>query len=60
MEIAIASKAVDCICAHILAEINPLTSVLKKCGMTKVSESIDEEDGAVWKWEISANKLNVR
>ena len=52
IEVAIASKAVDCICAHTLAKLNPSTSVLKKCGMTKVSEGIDEEDGAVWKWEI--------
>lgn len=52
IEIAITSNAVDCVCAHTLAELSPSTSVLKKCGMTKVSESIDPEDGEVWKWEI--------
>ena len=55
VEIAIASNAVNCVCAHTLAELNPSTSVLKKCGMTKVSESIDPEDGEVWKWEIWAD-----
>lgn len=54
IEIAIASPLVDCVCAHTLAEPNASTRVLQKCGMTKVAESIDPEDGAVWKWEISA------
>ncbi len=52
IENAIASNAVDCVCAHTLAEPNASTRVLKKCGMTKVSESIDPEDREVWKWEI--------
>lgn len=56
IEIAIATKLVDCVCAHTLAEPNASTRVLKKCGMTKVSESIEEEDGEVWKWEISTAK----
>lgn len=55
IEIAIASPLVNCVCAHTLAEPNASTSVLKKCGMTKVSETIDPEDGAVWKWEINAD-----
>jgi RimJ/RimL family protein N-acetyltransferase len=59
IKIAIASNLVGSVCAHTLAEFNPSTSVLKKCGMTKVAESIDPEDGAVWKWEISADKLSV-
>jgi len=57
IEIAIASNAVDCVCAHTLAEPNASTKVLQKCGMTKVAESIDPEDGAVWKWEYT---LGVR
>ncbi len=52
IEIAIATKLVDCVCAHTLAGPNASTRVLKKCGMTKVSESIDPEDGEVWKWEF--------
>lgn len=54
VEIAFASTLVDCVCAHTLAERNASTRVLEKCGMTKVSETIDPEDGEVWKWEIGA------
>lgn len=54
IEIAFASKLVDCVCAHTLAEPNASTRVLEKCGMSKVSEVIDPEDGRVWRWEIRA------
>ncbi|MCP6759445.1 MAG: GNAT family N-acetyltransferase [Fischerella sp. CENA71] len=54
IEIAFASNLVDCVCAHTLAERNASARVLEKCGMTKVSEIIDPEDGEVWRWEISA------
>lgn len=60
IEIAIASKLVDCVCAHTLAELNASTSVLKKCGMTKVSESIDPEDGEVWRWEFWADSHKMK
>jgi RimJ/RimL family protein N-acetyltransferase len=52
IEIAFASGLVDCVCAHTLAESNASTRVLEKCGMTKVSEIVDPEDGKVWRWEI--------
>lgn len=52
IEIAFASKLVDCVCAHTLPERNASARVLEKCGMTKVSEIIDPEDGEVWRWEI--------
>lgn len=52
IEIAFASKLVDCVCAHTLAETNASTSVLAKCGMTQTSEIDDPEDGKIWRWEI--------
>lgn len=52
IEIAFAGDLVDCVCAHTLAEINASTRVLAKCGMSKVSELIDPEDGKVWRREI--------
>ncbi len=52
IEIAFASELVDCVCAHTLTEPSASTGVLEKCGMTKVSEVINPEDGKVWKWEI--------
>lgn len=54
IEIAFGSKLVACVCAHTLAEHNASTKVLKKCGMTKVSETIDPDVGNLWRWEISA------
>jgi [ribosomal protein S5]-alanine N-acetyltransferase len=54
IEIAFASKLVDCVCAHTLAENNASTRVLTKCGMTKKSETVDSDLGNLWRWEISA------
>ncbi|MCX6047439.1 MAG: GNAT family N-acetyltransferase [Chloroflexi bacterium] len=54
IEIAFASKLVDRVCAHTLAEPNASTNVLEKCGMTKLSQTVDPDVGNVWKWEISA------
>ncbi|AFZ34744.1 GCN5-related N-acetyltransferase [Stanieria cyanosphaera PCC 7437] len=52
IEIAFASGLVNCVCAYTLAETSASTRVLEKCGMTKVSEIVDPEDGKVWRWEI--------
>lgn len=49
--IAFDSGFVDCVCAHTLAETSASTRVLEKCGMTRVSELVDPEDGALWRWE---------
>lgn len=38
--------------AHTLAAENESGSVLKKCGMKKVEELEDPEDGKIWRWEI--------
>ncbi|MFN8439228.1 MAG: GNAT family N-acetyltransferase [Caldilineaceae bacterium] len=54
IQIAFESKLVDCVCAHTLAEPNASTKVLEKCGMTKVSETVDPDVGTVWRWEIVA------
>lgn len=52
IEIAFASKLVDCVCAHTLAEQNASTRVLTKCGMTKESEIVDADLGNIWRWKI--------
>jgi [ribosomal protein S5]-alanine N-acetyltransferase len=52
IEIAFKSKLVDCVCAHTLAENNASTRVLKKCGMTKESATIDADDRNLWKWKL--------
>ena len=41
------------ICAHTLAEANASAAVLQKCGFIKTAEINDEEDGLIWRWELS-------
>lgn len=55
IKIAFASELVDYVCAHTLAEPSASTRVLEKCGMTQISETIDPEDGKLWRWEICKN-----
>lgn len=38
--------------AHTLAEENESGSVLLKCGMKKMEEIEDPDDGTIWRWEI--------
>ena len=38
--------------AHTLAEFNDSTRVLQKCGMRKIGELHDPEDGDVWHWRL--------
>jgi [ribosomal protein S5]-alanine N-acetyltransferase len=52
LNIAFESELVNRVCAHTLAEYNASARVLAKCGMTKVSETIDPNLGCIWKWEI--------
>lgn len=49
---------VDRVQAHTPAEINESGSVLKKCGMEKIEELEDPEDGRIWRWEISKPRRN--
>ncbi|MCB0703849.1 MAG: GNAT family N-acetyltransferase [Saprospiraceae bacterium] len=42
---------VQTILATTLGEYNPSTSVLIRCGFTKVKEQVDPEHGAIWYWE---------
>ncbi len=39
--------------AHTLGEVNASTTVLSKCGMKKMEEVNDPEDGVIWRWEIT-------
>ena len=52
IDFAISDPRVRVICAHTLAEENASTSVLKKCGLIRVGDSIDSENNLpVWRWE---------
>jgi RimJ/RimL family protein N-acetyltransferase len=51
-DLAFRSAAVKKVIAHTLAEQNPSTRILQHCGMVKVGELIDPDEGPVWRWEI--------
>lgn len=50
-------KMVD---AHTLAEWNASTGVLKNCGMTKIGEKSDPEDGDIWHWRLMRNSFDTQ
>lgn len=49
---AFASEAVRMVIAHTLPAENPSTRVLQNCGFVHVGESVDPDEGAVWRWEL--------
>jgi ribosomal-protein-alanine N-acetyltransferase len=51
---------IDRVQAHTLAEENESGSVLKRCGMQKVEEVEDPDDGKIWRWEITKRKWSGR
>ena len=51
VELAVASPDVRLIIAHTLPEENASTRVLTSIGMRFVGETVDPEDGTVWRWE---------
>ena len=48
---ALADPRVIYVEAHTLAVENASTSVLRKCGFSRVGSVEDEEEGIVWKWQ---------
>jgi RimJ/RimL family protein N-acetyltransferase len=51
-EFAYSSGAVRLVIAHTLPMASASTSVLTKCGFTRVGDVIDPDDGLVWRWEL--------
>ena len=49
---AFADDEVQMVDAHTLAEWNASTKVLQKCGLTKIAEKHDPEDGDIWQWRL--------
>jgi len=49
---AFRDSRVKLIIAHTLAEANPSTRVLTKCGFIKAAEINDPDDGLIWRWEL--------
>ncbi len=46
------ARGVEVAIAHTLAEVNASTTVLQRCGMAKVDEIVDPNDGPIWRWEV--------
>ena len=44
--------AVRMVDAHTLAAENASVKVLQKCGMTRIAEKHDPDDGPIWQWRI--------
>ena len=59
-EYAFANANVKMVDAHTLAEENASTRVLQKCGMTKIGEKFDDEDGHIWHWRISREEYEQK
>lgn len=53
INLAFSNNSVHSIVAYTLASNNPSVRVLKKCGFIFVKEVFDEEDGYLWKWNLS-------
>lgn len=49
---AFAQAGVLKVWAHTLAEANASFHVLQKCGLEKIAELDDPDDGAIWRWQI--------
>lgn len=49
---AFADDSVNMVDAHTLAEWNASTKVLQKCGLTKIAEKHDPDDGDIWHWRL--------
>jgi RimJ/RimL family protein N-acetyltransferase len=55
VEKATATGSVHTVIAHTLADENPSTRVLRRVGFDFVGEVPDEEQGTVWRWELSVD-----
>jgi RimJ/RimL family protein N-acetyltransferase len=50
-------RSINMVDAHTLAEVNGSTHVLEKCGMTKIGEIKDTENGDIWHWRILRDEI---
>jgi RimJ/RimL family protein N-acetyltransferase len=52
IEYAFSWSPVRMVDAHTLAGENASCTILRNCGMTKIDEKEDPEDGPIWQWRI--------
>lgn len=49
---AFAQEGVHKTFAHTLAEENPSTRILQKCGFRQTDTLVDPDEGTIWRWEL--------
>ena len=52
---AFASRQVQVVRAHTIADANASARVLIKCGFSSIGQVVDPDDGLVWRWETGAD-----
>lgn len=50
---AFADSRVEVVQAHTLAQENPSAKLLRTCGLTRMEELTDPEDGLLWRWQLN-------
>lgn len=60
IERAFSQPKVEMVDAHTLPEENYSCRILRKCGLLKIGEKYDPEDGEVWHWRIFRNEYEKR
>ena len=57
------SAGIETVIAHTLAEFNPSTTVLQRCGFLRVATTPDPDgqvDQEVWRWELTADPTGAQ
>ncbi|MBF6540574.1 GNAT family N-acetyltransferase [Nocardia farcinica] len=49
-------RGVRTVIAHTLAQENPSTAVLRRCGFVQTGETMDPDEGPVWRWELDLTR----
>lgn len=50
---AFADDRVAVVQAHTLAKENPSAKILRACGLTRLEEVTDPDDGLLWRWQLN-------
>lgn len=51
------AAGLEMVVAHTLPHESPSTSVLKRCGFSRVGDAVDPDEGVVWRWELPLTQV---
>lgn len=57
---AFADDRVEIVQAHTLAKVNPSAKILRACGLTRMDELTDPEDGLLWRWQLNRQTFSYQ